>query len=173
RDARGHRRGEHRDAVPPRAVHAALVFLAEHPADGAGADRGGRDHGVVAAQPRQQIRLPAVLPDAGAVRAVLCRARHQHVSLYRAAEHHDLAGGGAGEQPDLHAVWRRHTDPADPRLYRLGLLGVSRQGQTRERISLMPTEPKPRPLLQRLLWFVTLWLGGVGTVALISFCLRL
>ena len=37
----------------------------------------------------------------------------------------------------------------------------------------MPTEPKPRPLLQRLLWFVTLWLGGVGTVALISFLLRL
>ena len=35
----------------------------------------------------------------------------------------------------------------------------------------MPTEPKPRPLLQRLLWFAALWLGGVGTVALISFCL--
>ena len=103
--------------------------LAEHPADRAGAGRGGRDHRVVAAQPRQQIRLPAVLPDAGAVRAVLCRARHQHVSLYRAAEHHDLAGGGAGEQPDLHAVRRRRADPADPRLYRLGLLGVSRQGQ--------------------------------------------
>ena len=87
-------------------------------------------HRVAAAQPRQQIRLPAVLPDAGAVRAVLCRARHQHVSLYRAAEHHDLAGGVAGEQPDLHAVRRRRADPADPRLYRLGLLGVSRQGQT-------------------------------------------
>ena len=87
------------------------------------------DHRVVAAQPRQQIRLPAVLPDAGAVRAVLCRARHQHVSLHRAAEHHDLAGGVAREQPDLHAVRRRRADPADPRLYRLGLLGVSRQGQ--------------------------------------------
>ena len=34
-------------------------------------------------------------------------------------------------------------------------------------------KPSPRPLTQRLLWFVTLWLGGVGTVALISFCLRL
>ena len=111
------------------AVHAALVHLAEHRADRAGAGRGGRRHRVAAAQPRQQIRLPAVLPDAGAVRAVLCRARHQHVSLYRAAEHHDLAGGVAGEQPDLHAVRRRRADPADPRLYRLGLLGVSRQGQ--------------------------------------------
>jgi hypothetical protein len=37
------------------------------------------------------------------------------------------------------------------------------------------TEIKPshRPLTQRLLWFVALWLGGVGTVALISFLLRL
>ena len=33
------------------------------------------------------------------------------------------------EQPDLHAVRRRRADPADPRLYRLGLLGVPRQGQ--------------------------------------------
>jgi hypothetical protein len=42
----------------------------------------------------------------------------------------------------------------------------------------MPTEPKLRPLSQRtlsqrLLWFAALWLGGVGTVALISFGLRL
>lgn len=29
------------------------------------------------------------------------------------------------------------------------------------------------PLPQRLLWFVALWLGGVGTVALISYGLRL
>jgi len=37
------------------------------------------------------------------------------------------------------------------------------------------TEIKPdrQPLLQRLLWFAALWLGGVGTVALISFGLRL
>ncbi|MBT1513423.1 DUF2474 domain-containing protein [Bradyrhizobium sp. SRL28] len=34
-------------------------------------------------------------------------------------------------------------------------------------------KPSPRPLTQRLLWFVALWLGGVGTVTLISFCLRL
>ena len=36
----------------------------------------------------------------------------------------------------------------------------------------MPTEPKPAPLRQRLLWFAALWLGGVGTVTLISFLLR-
>jgi len=35
----------------------------------------------------------------------------------------------------------------------------------------MPDET-PRPLAQRLLWFVALWLAGVGTVAIISFVLR-
>ena len=33
--------------------------------------------------------------------------------------------------------------------------------------------PTPRPLTQRLLWFAALWLGGVGTVTLISYGLRL
>jgi hypothetical protein len=37
----------------------------------------------------------------------------------------------------------------------------------------MPREENRRPLTQRLLWFAALWLGGVGTVALISFGLRL
>jgi len=37
----------------------------------------------------------------------------------------------------------------------------------------MPAEPKSRPLSQRLLWFAALWLGGVGSVALLSFALRL
>jgi hypothetical protein len=37
----------------------------------------------------------------------------------------------------------------------------------------MPTEPKLPPLPQRLLWFAALWLGGVGTVTLISYGLRL
>ena len=27
-----------------------------------------------------------------------------------------------------------------------------------------PSEPNPRPLARRLLWFAALWLGGVGTV---------
>jgi hypothetical protein len=37
----------------------------------------------------------------------------------------------------------------------------------------MPEEPNRRPLRQRLLWFAVLWLGGVGTVALVSWGLRL
>jgi len=36
----------------------------------------------------------------------------------------------------------------------------------------MPAKPQ-RPLTQRLLWFAALWLGSVGTVALISFALKL
>jgi hypothetical protein len=38
---------------------------------------------------------------------------------------------------------------------------------------LTPDEQNRPPLPQRLLWFVGLWLGGVGAVALISFGLRL
>jgi len=52
-------------------------------------------------------------------------------------------------------------------------LGVSRQGKAGKRLSLMAKQPKPRPLGQRLLWFAALWLGGVGTVALVSWGLRL
>jgi hypothetical protein len=37
----------------------------------------------------------------------------------------------------------------------------------------MPAPSKTRPLAQRLLWFAALWLGGVGTVAIVSFGLRL
>jgi hypothetical protein len=37
----------------------------------------------------------------------------------------------------------------------------------------MPDRQKLPPLAQRLLWFATLWLGGVGAVALVSYGLRL
>ena len=37
----------------------------------------------------------------------------------------------------------------------------------------MPPEPGKRPLAGRLLWFVGLWLGGVGAVALLSLVLHL
>jgi hypothetical protein len=36
-----------------------------------------------------------------------------------------------------------------------------------------PSQQEIAPLSQRLLWFVVLWLGGVGTLALIAFGLRL
>ena len=40
-------------------------------------------------------------------------------------------------------------------------------------LSLTPPGPNPRPLARRLLWFAALWLGGVGTVTLVSYGLRL
>ena len=37
----------------------------------------------------------------------------------------------------------------------------------------MQKDRQPRPLKQRLLWFVALWLAGVGAVAIVSLGLRL
>ena len=37
----------------------------------------------------------------------------------------------------------------------------------------MPRQPSQRPLAQRLLWFIGLWLLGVGSVALLSLGLHL
>ena len=37
----------------------------------------------------------------------------------------------------------------------------------------MPSQPTLRPLAQRLLWFAMLWLGGVGTVSVLAWGLRL
>ncbi len=39
-------------------------------------------------------------------------------------------------------------------------------------MSPVPTQPQ-RPLLQRLLWFVALWAGGVATVATVGYGIRL
>jgi hypothetical protein len=37
----------------------------------------------------------------------------------------------------------------------------------------MPRGESQRPLLQKLLWFVALWLLGVGTVTIVAYGLRL
>jgi hypothetical protein len=37
----------------------------------------------------------------------------------------------------------------------------------------MQSEQNPRSLAQRLVWFAGLWLGGVGTVAVVAMALRL
>jgi hypothetical protein len=34
-------------------------------------------------------------------------------------------------------------------------------------------KPKQTPLWQRLLWFAALWLGGVATVAIVAYGVRL
>jgi hypothetical protein len=46
-------------------------------------------------------------------------------------------------------------------------------GSRQENASNQESGPSPCPLAQRLLWFAVLWLGGVGTVTLISYGLRL
>ena len=35
------------------------------------------------------------------------------------------------------------------------------------------SQPVQRPLWQRLLWFVALWAGGVATVAIVGYGIRL
>jgi hypothetical protein len=64
----------------------------------------------------------------------------------------------------------------------MGVLGVPRQGERRERLPLSdwPEQPTskappeaPRPLRERLLWFVLLWCGGLAAVTLVSYGLRL
>ena len=37
----------------------------------------------------------------------------------------------------------------------------------------MTTQEPRRPLAQRLLWFVALWVAGVGMLAVVAFILRL
>jgi hypothetical protein len=37
----------------------------------------------------------------------------------------------------------------------------------------MSIKQKSQPLAQRLMWFFLFWLGGVGTVAILSYGLRL
>jgi hypothetical protein len=46
-------------------------------------------------------------------------------------------------------------------------------GSREENASNKEVEQNPRPLVQRLLWFAVLWLGGVGTVSIVAFGLRL
>jgi hypothetical protein len=38
---------------------------------------------------------------------------------------------------------------------------------------LTPQERKQAPLARRLLWFAALWLGGVGTVTIVAYGIRL
>ena len=38
---------------------------------------------------------------------------------------------------------------------------------------MLPPPETPRPLAQRLLWFVALWAGGVATVTIVGYGIRL
>jgi cytochrome d ubiquinol oxidase subunit II len=75
---------------------------------------------------------PCSIPvGAGAVRPVAARSRHLDLARRHPRTGLDLAGGGALRQPALHAGRLRGADPADPRLHRLVLLRIPRQGRAR------------------------------------------
>jgi hypothetical protein len=46
-------------------------------------------------------------------------------------------------------------------------------GSREENASNKEAKSNARPLTMRLLWFAALWLGGVGTVSIVAFGLRL
>ena len=72
--------------------------------------------------------------DARPVRADPGRARHLDLARRDPRPGHHLAGGRAAFEPALHAGRRARPGPGHPRLHRLVLLGVPRQGR-RARLS--------------------------------------
>ncbi len=96
---------------------------------------------------------------------------NQPLSLHRAAQHHHLAGRGTAGEPGLPARRRADPDPDHPRLYRLRLLDLPRQGRSRRRLPLRPR--RLRTTLRRLAWFAGLWAAGVLAVAAFGYVLRL
>src|SRR3546814_2707670 len=76
----------------------------------------------------------------------------------------------AGKQPDIHARRLGRADPADPRLHRLVLLGLPRQGR-RGWLSL--SGAAPGPLWKRLAWFIGLWTASVAVIGTVAWFLRL
>ena len=98
------------------------------------------------------------------------RARLHHVALCRAARRHHLGCRGARAQPDLHAGRGGDHHAADHRLYRLGLLGLPRQGGRRG-LSLMPG-PDERPLWQRLGWMAVIWAASIAVLGTVAYIIR-
>ena len=88
-------------------------------------------HVAFRAQPAPQLRPRAVRHHARGVRRELRGPRHQHVSVSHPEQHHAADGRGSCEQPGIHAGGRGRARAADPRLHRVVILGVPRQGRAR------------------------------------------
>ena len=126
----------------------------------------------------QRRELHAVPGGTRLLRAVLCGARHQLLPLHRADVGHDLGGSSARQQPRLPAGRRGRARPADPRLHRLFLLGLPRQGELRRGLPLNGARPpvgnhrKSSGWTSRLLWFAGLWIASVTVISAVAFVIR-
>ena len=77
---------------------------------------------------------------------------------------------GTGQQPIIPARWGQCAGARHPHLYRLFLLGVSRQGERSGWLSLMAGE---RPLLpKKLMWFVSIWAASVAALGVVALAIR-
>src|SRR5690606_41736854 len=120
-------------------------------------------------------RAGAVLVLLRPVRADLRQPVHLHLPLCGAARADRRRRACARRQLGLHVGRGGGAGAGDPGIYRLGVLGVPRQGRGRG-LPLMPGAHgtrTPGPLWKRLLWFAALWLGGLAAVGLVAWTLRL
>jgi hypothetical protein len=133
-------------AAPATGVHGALVRLSDNPVRGTRSAARHLDRLAVdqdAARSRIRDRDPppgrcsALRARAGAVPAVLCRARDHDVADDRAARHHDLGGRRPAFDAALPSGRGRRADPSHSRLHRLRVLGVPRQGARGRGLPLM------------------------------------
>ena len=84
-----------------------------------------------------------------------------------------VAAPSPAQQPDLHAGRQGGAHSGHSRLHRLRLLGVPRQGRSGSGVPLMRGDDRSaRGRGGKLLWFATLWLDGVATVAAIAYGIR-
>jgi len=93
-------------------------------------------------------------------------------TLYRAAEHHHLAGGIARNSQIFMLFGWLWLIPLILG-YTHGPIGYSAARYGSGAAIIDACRAKSAPLAQRLLWFAALWLGGVGTVGIVAYGLRL
>src|SRR5262249_17398411 len=103
----------------------------------------------------------------------LLGSRHQPVAEHHPARRLDLGCGRAAAEHGLHAGRRALHHSFHPRLHRMVLLCLPRQGSPRRGLPLMtPDSPLPRLWARRIGWMVLLWLAGVAVLAVVALIFR-